>query len=48
TDDTPLSYMYRTARFARIYDGPDEVHIHTVARRILKEYRDGTGIDWAS
>lgn len=48
TDDTPLSYMYRTARFARIYDGPDEVHIHTVARRILKQYRDGAGIDWAS
>lgn len=41
TDDTPLSFMYRTARFARIYDGPDEVHIHTVARRILKTARDG-------
>ncbi|HQF95531.1 MAG TPA: acyl-CoA dehydrogenase family protein, partial [Microthrixaceae bacterium] len=41
TDDTPLSFMYRTARFARIYDGPDEVHVHTVARRILKDYRDG-------
>lgn len=25
TDDTPLSFMYRTARFARFYDGPDEV-----------------------
>jgi len=43
TDDTPLSHMYRTARFARIYDGPDEVHIHTVARRILKDFRDGLG-----
>lgn len=41
TDDTPLSHMYRTARFARIYDGPDEVHIQSVARRILKTYRDG-------
>ena len=48
TDDTPLSFMYRTARFARIYDGPDEVHIHTVARRILKDFRDGTGIDWSA
>ena len=47
TDDTPLSYMYRTARFARIYDGPDEVHVHTVARRILKQFRDGTGWDFA-
>ncbi len=46
TDDTPLSHMYRTARFARIYDGPDEVHIHSVARRLLKEYRDGTGWDF--
>ena len=40
TDDTPLSHMYRAARFARIYDGPDEVHIHTVARRLLKAVRD--------
>lgn len=48
TDDTPLSFMYRTARFARLYDGPDEVHIHTVARRILKTYRDGDRIDFAS
>lgn len=41
TDDTPLSHMYRTARFARIYDGPDEVHVQSVARRLLKTYRDG-------
>jgi acyl-CoA dehydrogenase len=47
TDDTPLSFMYRAARFGRIYDGPDEVHVHTVARRILKEFRDGTGWDFA-
>ncbi|MBP6683349.1 MAG: acyl-CoA dehydrogenase family protein, partial [Halioglobus sp.] len=25
TSDTPLEHMYREARFARIYDGPDEV-----------------------
>jgi len=41
TDDTPLSHMYRAARFARIYDGPDEVHVQSVARRILRTYRDG-------
>ena len=35
TEDTPLERMYRQARFARIYDGPDEVHITTTARRIL-------------
>ena len=27
--------MYREARYARIYDGPDEVHRDSVARRIL-------------
>ncbi len=43
TDDTPLSFMYRSARFGRIYDGPDEVHVVSTARRILKEYRDGSG-----
>ena len=29
--------MYREARYARIYDGPDEVHRMTVARRLLKD-----------
>jgi alkylation response protein AidB-like acyl-CoA dehydrogenase len=47
TDDTPLSFMYRAARFGRIYDGPDEVHVHTVARRILKQFRDGGTWDFA-
>jgi hypothetical protein len=28
--------MYRHAREARLYDGPDEVHIQSTARRILK------------
>jgi acyl-CoA dehydrogenase len=31
--------MYRAARAARIYDGPDEVHKVTVARQILKNYK---------
>ena len=31
--------MYRAARAARIYDGPDEVHRQTVARRTLKNYK---------
>jgi len=30
TPDTPLERMYRHARAARIYDGPDEVHIGSV------------------
>ncbi len=36
--DLPLEQMYRQARAARIYDGPDEVHRQTVARRTLKNY----------
>jgi acyl-CoA dehydrogenase len=39
TTDLPLESMYRNARAARIYDGPDEVHKVTVARQILKSYR---------
>lgn len=40
--DMPLEQMYRWARAARIYDGPDEVHRVTVARRILKDYTPTT------
>jgi acyl-CoA dehydrogenase len=36
--DMPLEHMYRAARAARIYDGPDEVHKVTVARQVLKRY----------
>ena len=43
SDDTPLESMYRQARSARIYDGPDEVHRMVVARRVLRTYRDGDG-----
>jgi acyl-CoA dehydrogenase len=39
TTDLPLESMYRAARAARIYDGPDEVHKVTVARQVLKSYR---------
>ena len=41
TDDSPLSSMYRNARAARIYDGPDEVHRMVVSRRILREFEAG-------
>ena len=37
--DLPLEHMYRAARAARIYDGPDEVHKVTVARQTLKRYK---------
>ena len=36
--DLPLEQMYRFARAARIYDGPDEVHRQSVARHILRGY----------
>jgi acyl-CoA dehydrogenase len=36
--DLPLEAMYRYARAARIYDGPDEVHRQSVARQILNGY----------
>jgi alkylation response protein AidB-like acyl-CoA dehydrogenase len=45
TDETPLARMAMHARAARIYDGPDEVHRMTAARRILKSFREGEG--WA-
>ena len=35
--DTPLERMYRDARYARVYDGPDEVHRMVVARQLLKD-----------
>jgi acyl-CoA dehydrogenase len=38
TGDLPLEEMYRDARAARIYDGPDEVHKVTVARRTLRDF----------
>ncbi|MCA9931201.1 MAG: acyl-CoA dehydrogenase family protein [Anaerolineales bacterium] len=39
TDDTPIAYWYRHERAARIYDGPDEVHKWSLARRIFQRYR---------
>ncbi len=41
TDDTPLAFWYREERAARIYDGPDEVHKISVAKRILRSYGMG-------
>jgi len=39
TDDTMLAFFYRHERAARIYDGADEVHKLSLARRILRQYR---------
>lgn len=43
TDDTIISFFYRHERAARIYDGPDEVHKMSVARRIIKGLSGGAG-----
>ena len=39
SDDTPIAFWYRHERASRIYDGPDEVHKMSVARRILQSYQ---------
>jgi alkylation response protein AidB-like acyl-CoA dehydrogenase len=41
TDDTPLAGWYAHERGARIYDGPDEVHKVSVAKKILARYEAG-------
>ncbi|MBW1774511.1 MAG: acyl-CoA dehydrogenase family protein [Deltaproteobacteria bacterium] len=38
TDDIIIPFFYRHERAARIYDGADEVHKLSVARRILRGY----------
>ncbi|MDG1198273.1 MAG: acyl-CoA dehydrogenase family protein [Actinomycetota bacterium] len=45
TGDTPLEFMYREARYARLYDGPDEVHRMVVARKLVRDPYDG--VPWA-
>lgn len=41
SSDTPLSDMYRHARAARFYDGPDEVHFATLGRLMVRGYSSG-------
>src|SRR4029079_8034627 len=36
TGDLPLEPFYKEARLGRIWDGPDETHVATVARLLLK------------
>jgi alkylation response protein AidB-like acyl-CoA dehydrogenase len=38
TDYTLLAWFYREERAARIYDGPDEVHKISVAKRMLRDH----------
>ncbi|MBF0230335.1 MAG: acyl-CoA dehydrogenase family protein [Desulfamplus sp.] len=39
TDDTILAFFFSHERAARIYDGADEVHKTSLAKRILKSYQ---------
>jgi acyl-CoA dehydrogenase len=39
SNDFPLARMYTSVRALRIADGPDEVHLRSVARRELAKYR---------
>jgi acyl-CoA dehydrogenase len=48
TSDTPLESMYRHARYGRIVDGPDEVHVQRVALRISRAYATDDGWDFAA
>jgi len=45
TNRTPLEFMYREARYARLYDGPDEVHRMVVARLLVRD--PVGGVPWA-
>ena len=40
TPDTPLSYLWTWGRALRFIDGPDEVHLRTIARAELARARD--------
>ncbi|HWB66161.1 MAG TPA: acyl-CoA dehydrogenase family protein [Mycobacteriales bacterium] len=41
SDDFPLAEMYAGARTLRLADGPDEVHVRSVARQELGRYLEG-------
>ena len=38
-DDVPLARMYGWHRALRVFDGPDEVHLRSIARWELKKER---------
>ena len=39
SQDTPLARMSAGARVLRIADGPDEVHLRSIARREINKHR---------
>ncbi|WP_328190028.1 acyl-CoA dehydrogenase family protein [Marinobacter sp. OP 3.4] len=43
TPDTPLAYLWTWGRALRFLDGPDEVHLRTVARAEIDKARENRG-----
>ena len=43
TPDTPLAFLWTWGRALRFIDGPDEVHIRSVARREIKRAGENLG-----
>jgi acyl-CoA dehydrogenase len=41
SDDVPLAAMYGWHRSMRIFDGPDEVHLRSIAKAELRKYDQG-------
>jgi acyl-CoA dehydrogenase len=39
SQDTPLANLYAAARTIQLADGPDEVHVRSVARQELARWR---------
>ena len=46
TDATPLAFWWAHERGARIYDGPDEVHLASLGRALLKRAAARHGVAW--
>lgn len=40
SEDTPLARWYTSIRSQRLVDGPDEIHRWTVARNVIKAYKE--------
>ena len=38
TPDTPISYLWTWGRALQFIDGPDEVHLRTIARSVVRRH----------